>query len=238
MSVPARSPSKQDANAHIVLLLSLELILLAFFILLNGLAEFEQQKQAQVLDSVNKAFRGSVQTPPHASDLPASLGVLSLPQGLTDEIGSRFESFVPSSSASQTDRATVMSVEMPAETLFRPGEDRIRPERKVLIRRLARAMMRDPDGVLKYELAFEHDVPGGSESSEGEPLEGAGAATALAVRRGADMAAYLIRQSIPTDVVSVGVVPGGVVPSGVVPGGVVPSGGETVRFVLRMRSAP
>ena len=218
MAVPARVPPKQDANAHIVLLLSLELILLAFFILLNGLAEFEQQKQAQVLESVKRAFHGSVRTPPHASDVPASLGVLSLPQGLTDEIGSLFESFVPSARARKTDQATVMSVELPVEALFRPGEGRIRPERKVLIRRLARAMMRDPDGILKYELAFEHGVPG-----DGEAANGGGAATALAVRRGVDMAEYLIRQSIPTDVVSVGMIPGDA---------------ATVRFVLRMRPAP
>lgn len=214
--MPAHSQTKNDSNAHIVLLLSLELILLAFFILLNGLAEFEKNKQAQVLDSVNRAFRGSVQTPPHASELPASLGVMPLPKSLTDEIGSLFESFVPSARATQTDQATVMSVEMPAAALFRPGENRIRPERKVLIRRLARAMMRDPGGILKYELAFEHGVPEGGTNAE--------KATALAVERNVDMAGYLIRQSIPTDVVSMGVVPAG--------------GATTVRFILRMRPGP
>jgi hypothetical protein len=213
MTASAQSRGKSGVPSHIVMLLSLELILLAFFILLNGLSEFEQQKQAQVLDSVTKAFRGSIQTPANVSELPPSLGVLGLPQGLTEEIGSLFESFVPEAKAKRTEHATAMFVEMPVSAFFRVGEDDIRPERKVLIRRVARAMMRDPDGVLSYELAFEHGVVA---NQPGDPT-----GTARAVRRAAAMARYLIQQSIPSEVVSVGVSPGDP---------------EQVRFVLRLRS--
>lgn len=216
MTASAQSRGKRGVDSHIVMLLSLELILLAFFILLNGLSEFEQQKQAQVLDSVTKAFRGSIQTPSNVSELPPSLGVLGLPQGLTDEIGSLFESFVPDAEAKRTEHATAMLVEMPASVFFRAGDNDIRPERKVLIRRLARAMMRDPDGVLSYELAFEHGIAADSARQSGESAD-----TARAVQRAAAMARYLVQQSIPGEVVSVGVSPGDP---------------ERVRFVLRLRS--
>ena len=44
-----------------MLLLSLKLILLAFFILLNSLADFEAGRARAVLASVNQAFNGKIE---------------------------------------------------------------------------------------------------------------------------------------------------------------------------------
>lgn len=216
MADPAHLKAQRSGNPHIVLLLSLKLILLAFFILMNALSEFETSRKAAVLESVNRAFRGSIQTPREAVSIDASLGVLPLPENLVNEVGSLFESFVPEAKAKRTERATVMSVEMPAKALFRPGEVQFRPERKILIRRLARAMMQEPGGALKYELAFEHGLAGGETAAEGE----ADAARDRAVRRAHGIARYLIRQSIPPAILSIAVTPGEP---------------DTVRFVLRRR---
>ena len=210
-------PDRGDGNKYIVLLLSLKLILLAFFILLNALSEFESSKSSAALDSVNRAFRGAVQTPKNATSAAASLGVLKLPEDLTNEIGSLFESFVPSAKADRTSRATVMTIDMPARALFHPGKDNIRPERQVLIRRVARAMMRDPGGIAKYELAFEHGTP------DPKAQEGDGAQGARAVRRADAIARYLIRQSIPEPTLSIGLRPGDP---------------DRVRFILRLRDDP
>jgi hypothetical protein len=201
---------KPVASGNIVLLLSLKLILLAFFILINSLSEFETHKTQTVLDSVNRTFKGKIVTPRDAADSPASLGVLPLPRSLTGEVGSLFESFVPDAKAKETNQATTLRVDMPVTALFRPGEDGIRPERKVLIRRLARALMRDPSGVLKYQLAFLHGVPAGG-----------GDDVSLAVRRADSVARYLVRQAIPPQVVTVGLEPA------------LP---DSVTFVLHMRA--
>ncbi len=220
MAKSAQLSGKQGGENHIVLLLSLNLILLAFFILLNAMSNFESQKTEAVLDSVNRAFRGPIQTPRDADSAAASLGVLPLPQDLTNEIGSLFESFVPSARVKKTARATVMTVELPASELFRPGTSDIRPERKILIRRLARALMRDPGRIMKYELAFEHGTDGATSPGAGNPDAGGGD-TARSVQRGETVARYLIRQSIPHTALSIGLRPG-------VPG--------TVWFVLRLRT--
>lgn len=197
-------------SGNIVLLLSLKLILLAFFILINSLSEFEARKTQNVLDSVNHTFKGKIVTPRDAADSPASLGVLPLPRSLTGEVGSLFESFVPDAKAKETNQATMLRVDMPVESLFRPGEDGIRPERKVLIRRLARALMKDPSGVLKYELAFLHGLPVGGRGD-----------ASLAVRRADSVARYLVRQAVPPQVIAVGLEPA------------LP---DSVAFVLRMRT--
>jgi hypothetical protein len=211
MASPSDTQTRRDDNKYIVLLLSLKLILLAFFILMNALSEFESRKKETVLDSVSRAFRGSIQTPRDASSLGPSLGLLPLPENLVNEIGSLFESFVPDARARRTAHATAMAVDLPAEALFRPGEHEIRPERKVLIRRLARSMMQDPGGDLKYELAFEHGAP-----APGAPE----ADTARAVRRADSIARYLIRQAIPSSILSIGLRPGAP---------------DMVRFVLHLR---
>ena len=205
---------KAVGGGQTVLLLSLKLILLAFFVLLNSLSEFETQKTQAVLDSVDRAFRGKIVTPRDAADTAASLGVLRLPRSLVNEIGSLFESFVPQAKMRQTRQATALRVEMPIGSLFKPGADKIRPERKVLIRRLARALMGDPSGVLKYELSFLHGLP---EGVAGRPAE---AGVSLAVRRADSIARYLVRQAIPPDVVAVGLEP---------------ESPDTVVFVLRLR---
>ena len=226
MAESAQIRERRGAASHIVLLLSLKLILLAFFILLNALSNLESRKTHAVLDSVSQAFRGSIRTPEGARSVAASLGVLPLPEDLINEVGSLFESFVPAARAKLMARATVMTVEMPATALFRPGEDDIRPERKVLIRRLARALMGGLGGIEKYELAFEHGVSGVdaretvTRETGGQDADGADEQTARSVRRADAVARYLIRQSIPPKVLSSGLRAGA-------PG--------TVRFILRMR---
>lgn len=221
MAESAQLRETQRGPSYMVLLLGLNLILLAFFILLNALSNFESRKTHAVLDSVSHAFRGSIKTPEGASSVSVSLGVLPLPEALTKEVGSLFESFVPEARAKLTDRATVMTVEMPATSLFRPAAHEIRPERKVLIRRLARALMGDLNGAVKYELAFEHGISGARPPATGGQDAGAAAEVAArSVRRADAVARYLIRQSIPRHVLSVGLRPGA-------PG--------TVRFVLRVR---
>ena len=60
MASPSDPGIRRDDNKYIVLLLSLKLILLAFFILMNALSEFETRRTETVLDSVSRAFRGSI----------------------------------------------------------------------------------------------------------------------------------------------------------------------------------
>ena len=56
----ARRPGARQGDPNVVALLSLKLILLGFFILLNALSEYEESRTRMVLESVNEAFNGRV----------------------------------------------------------------------------------------------------------------------------------------------------------------------------------
>ncbi|MFQ5774581.1 MAG: hypothetical protein ACE5GS_08700 [Kiloniellaceae bacterium] len=215
MAEAAPSSREQHGNKHVVLLLSLKLILLAFFILLNALSEFEKDRMRVVLDSINRTFSGNIQTLKDPAPYSASLGSLLSAEDLVSEVGSLFESIIPAARSEKIARANMVRVVFPATALFRPGERRIRPDRELLIRRLAKALMRNPAGRLAYELEFLHGVsaPGsGTADGAGAPLVEVGRAGLLAQR--------LIKQGLPPEVLAVGLLPGRP---------------DTVQFILHVR---
>lgn len=210
----------REGGSNIVLMLSLMLILLAFFILLNSMSEFETGKAQAVIESVNRAFNGKIestrQTPAHS----ASLGALPEAEAKIREIASLFEAIVPSARAKRIRRAKAVRVELPAASLFRPAGVRLRPRGEILIQRLARWLARDSRGGPSYDLEVLLGV--------GAPPEGgAGPVTpdrrSLEVRRAAALAQRLVEGGLPPPVLSIGLLPRQ-------PG--------MLRFVVRLRRDP
>jgi len=218
MAESARQGRERGGNGHVVPLLSLNLILLAFFILLNALSEVRADKSRAVLDSINRTFRGELVSPEDDLAYIASLGSLPRAAALVRAVGSVFESAFPLARSSQLNRADMMRIDLPVTDLFKPGAGTLRPDRRVMVRRLARALMRDRLGVpLKYDLEFLHGVAMPDVTGAAPPDY------ALQVRRGRDLARHLLRQSLPPEALSVGLLPGRA---------------DIVRFVLRVRPAP
>lgn len=217
MSRAAKSAAKDQGQAHIVLLLSLKLILLAFFILLNAISEFEEEKTRAVIESVNRTFSGTLDAPmlPRSTPDVGRLGALPRAHTYLSEIGSLFESLVPTSRSEQTERATMLRVELPAAALFVAGQDRVRPDRMLLVRRLAKAMRRDAAGNLSYTLEFVHEV---APSARNRVV--AAGPQALEVRRARTLTAHLIEQGLPPEALSIGLLPGRP---------------DVVQFVVRLR---
>jgi len=60
-----------QGNGNIIALLSLNILLLAFFILLNSLSSFEEERRDAVMDSVRQAFQGLVRVERNALASPA-----------------------------------------------------------------------------------------------------------------------------------------------------------------------
>ncbi len=76
MTAAVPTGRNREGSSNIVLLLSLMLILLAFFILLNSLSEFEAGKARAVIESVNRAFNGKIESGDRTPAHSASLGAL------------------------------------------------------------------------------------------------------------------------------------------------------------------
>lgn len=200
MTTTAQAGRDGSGDSSIVLLLSLNLILLAFFILLNALSRFDENRTRAVLDSVNQAFYGQLEPLAVPGLLSGSPGLLPESEALSNDVGSLFESLVPVVRSKHIDRARVVTVELPADSLFKAGEGTLRSDRRQLIRRLAKALLQRSARDLIYELGFLQGVPG--------PATGAAAEYPLQVSRAADMAEFLTQEGLAPGLLSIGLQPG------------------------------
>ncbi len=200
-----------------MLLLSLNLILLAFFILLNSLADFETDRARVVLNSVKQAFSGKIEA---AGQLPVfsnSLGALPEVEAKMQEVGSLFEAIAPTARAKSIRRANLVRVDFPASALFRPASLRLRRGREALLARLAQSLRKGPDGAQRYLL--EVLVGTGSQAA----VDGGATAEppSLQLRRAAVLGARLSAEGAPLDGLSIGLRPGAA---------------DSLRLIVRLRS--
>ena len=118
-AVPQRTSRRSDPN--VIALLSLKLVLLGSFILLNALADFEEHRTRTVLDSVNEAFNGRIEAPESLAPFAAALGPLEQGNAMMDEVGRLFQSLIPAVRSDHAAERGRLQLELPAETLFRAG---------------------------------------------------------------------------------------------------------------------
>ncbi|MHA1600660.1 MAG: hypothetical protein ACTSW2_07520 [Alphaproteobacteria bacterium] len=199
MGGTAQKEREEPVDHSIVLLLSLNLILVAFFIMLNAISDFEEARTRQVIDSVNKAFHGQIEPTDVPALLNGSPGLLPETQALINDVGSLFESLVPAMRSTRTARTEIVHIELPSVALFRIGKDNLRPDRKALVRRLAKALLRRRSRDIVYKLEFLHGVPGDG---------AAGARRVQEIRRASSLASLLIDEGMAPELLSIGVLPG------------------------------
>ena len=192
---------KKDLN--IVALLSLQLLLLAFFILLNSLSKFEDQKTRRVLVSVNDAFNGRVRALANAPGYSGAVGKLDDTQSLAAELGELFEVTIPAVKLEQSEKARVFRLEMPAETLFQPGTVELRPGRLRLIKRLSEALTRRQKAGLDFQLRLFYGV-----ASTGTQRFAAPRPTLLEIQRSSRLVEELEARGVEASRLSLGVEPG------------------------------
>jgi len=192
-----------QGDAGIVLMLSLNLILLAFFILLNSIADFETTRMRAVLDSVDQAFNGTNRSIPDPATEPAGSGVLTEASDALSQIHALISAAIPGAKAKIVGDSEALRLDIPAGALFRIGEDTLRPSRAVLLRRVARALMLDPSGALRYEIEVLH----GTVQRLGHDAAGPDGALPLEIRRGGTLAQELLTQGLPAEALSIGLLP-------------------------------
>lgn len=128
MAVPglndeAESTGRDTSGASesgLIALLSLNLLLLAFFILLTAIASIEEQRLVAVVHSVNEAFEGRVRLTPSdearsEDEWPVSEAISSL-----SRLSRLFRSHFPMAELSVDPEAGEMRMELDAHALF-PG---------------------------------------------------------------------------------------------------------------------
>lgn len=134
---------RPQSNSHIVALLSLKVLLLAFFILLNALASFEEERSAAVVDSVREAFRGLVPASDNLSVNPSGASLFNGGEDVADVLQQLFGADLPLVERPQSSQARVLHIDLPATDLFAEGSDELQPEGAETLRLVA-GVLTDP----------------------------------------------------------------------------------------------
>lgn len=182
-----------------MLMLSLKLILLAFFILLTAMSEFEKERTRDVLKSVNAQFFGNVKAVTGTERPDAATGALQGAKSLKTQLKSLFEQTIPAVKVTESADGRVLRLEMNADKLFETGSTALAPGRSALVRRIGRALREGPGAKQFYEMQFLHAYPGAA----------AIGGNSLAVLRGGAFVRRLTAQGIQPEQVSTGLWPVG-----------------------------
>jgi hypothetical protein len=150
------------SDPNVVALLSLQLILLAFFILLNALSVIEDDKKRVVIDSVSQAFDGRIQAFRNLSDQQAASGQLSGAERLADELADLLDSTLPAIRVTDGASHSEVRVELPASMLFAPGATVLKPGHDLLLQRLTAALKSEGEKGVTFHAEVRHGVPSDS----------------------------------------------------------------------------
>jgi len=182
-----------------MLMLSLKLILLAFFILLTVMSDFEEKRTRDVLESVNARFFGNVKAVTGMDKPDAATGALQGAKALKTQLKSLFEQTIPAVKVEESADGRVLRLEMDADKLFEKGSTALAPGRSAFVRRVARALTKGPGAKQFYEMQFLHAYPGAAAIGR----------NSLAVLRGGAFVRRLTAQGIEAAQVSTGLWPVG-----------------------------
>ncbi len=195
------SAQPEDTGASTTaLFLSLYLIILAFFILLNAYSHRQETRTAAVLGSLGTTFSEafvSATGPLEAARGPDAFGALG---ELEDEVRELFESVIPLVKVTPYLRYSQLLVEVPVDGMYAPGEASVRAEAAGLLDRLAEILRREMPGQ-RFELEAVVSLPGSGARKAGPGRD-------LAARRAAVLARELGARGVQPDAVAAGVADG------------------------------
>jgi hypothetical protein len=194
MQAIKRSPPSNSGN---LVFLSLFLLLLAFFILLNALATIEDTKTRKVLTSVATTFRSVVDNPTQSQILISDLGPTPEPYEVLDALQQLWVTAAPIAKVDKLTRGQIMELTLPVNELFIGGKAILRADREPLFDRTALLLgLRNGGGATEVQVIF------GVE--RGEDTLSTPAAR-LAVERAGNIAAAFAAHDTPEDRIAVGI---------------------------------
>lgn len=189
--------SKPDDGAppsSILVYLSLFLLLLAFFILLNAISVQEKQRVRAVLESVERVFTIDPRLLFGHHPVSARAGSVVVTAGLKT-LGDLFETEIAVAKVTRISPGNILEVVMPADNVFVRDGSAVRPERAGLLDRVAESLRQRPPG-LRYVAEVLVSVP----APEGTDPAAAARATAFA--------RALVERGAPASALSAGLEPG------------------------------
>ncbi|MEO3429450.1 flagellar motor protein MotB [Pelagibius sp. CAU 1746] len=157
----------QKSSSHIVALLSLKILLLAFFILLNALSSFEEEKRSAVVDSVREAFQGVLPASVNLRRNPAALDVFKGAEEVIDELHQIFGAGLPIVEREDSPGSWTLQVDVPESELFSEDGRELLPVGAEILRLIA-GVLGDPEAARAvYRLDLLYGVRGSNSGLDG-----------------------------------------------------------------------
>lgn len=210
MSLSRQTPREPDKGASQPLFLSLFLLLLAFFILLNTLSTIEPGRSNRVLESVQRAFPSAFRTPLGDNVLEADPGQV-IGEAARARIGTIFRQVLPVARVTVEPDGNPLYVSAPVARIYAPTIGGLTPAGEALAQRLAPLLASPPPGsVLELDILF------------AVAADERGAGREARAREVADVVEGFVRGGVEPELMAAGLEPGQ---------------SDTVRFVFRTRPA-
>lgn len=180
----------------VVIFLSLFLILLAFFILLNALATIEETKARKVLTSVAATFRSVVDFETRAQLLISDLGPTPEAQEVMEALEQLWVTAVPIAKVEKLTNGQVMQMTIPVNELFLGRKAVLRADREALFDQTGLLLaLTAKGGITEAEVVF------GTRRADGTLADSEGR---LAAERAGRIAAALVGHGAPPDRLAIG----------------------------------
>lgn len=190
---------REKPDPNIIAMLSLKLLLLAFFILLATMSRYEEERSRAVMDSVATTFKGQIQAVVNSNKPDAALGMKDKQANLQRRIESLFKQTLPLVEVETSADGRVLRVEAAADTLFDDGEAEVIAQRGVMLRRLANALASAPSDLKPFQLEVQHAVAPNDSPAEGR----------LPVYRAGALVRHLVGLGLPRERLATGLWPTG-----------------------------
>ncbi len=193
--MPREAPAaSRTVNHNATVFLSLALLLLAFFALLNSMSTIEESRSRRVVDSVAAAFSSPFGSR-SLKDAIEPVADVALARRAFAEIAMVFRRSVELVEVAELHPGRLMQVSLPVDQVFVPQTAQIAAE--TLLDRMAAALAEPPDGIrLDLEASF-------------EVASGAGrAANRLNIARAGALARALVNRGVAAERIVVGLGPG------------------------------
>ncbi len=208
-----KTPTQNAGDSSMGIFVSLYLLLLAFFVVLNSISNQEQSRAGAVMESVNSAFKKQFAPKANFIDLLTKPDAIAPNDEFVDDVRGFLASVLGLEGRFPTDGGNLLQVNLPVSAIFETGTAALRPDRDAFIAQLTDMVLREKPGEHR-EVEFIFEIGARSLSVTPQPEQ------TLAVRRASLLADSLILEGFPVAGLSTGIVPGAA---------------ETIRVVFRSR---
>ncbi len=188
-------PVKNDPST--ALFLSLYLILLAFFIVLNAISTLEEAKTEAATNSLSRTFN-SILVRPSDQTFTSQAGQVLATQEFIAEITRLFETAIQAVQIELVQPGQVLAVSFHPDSLFQYDDTTLRPGRMPMLQRMVASLAAEPPGY-SYDMEAIFGLPGPDAPLPVTPT--------LAIRRATALARVLEQHGMPPGKLAVGLGP-------------------------------